>query len=85
MHKIFVSDYDGTITNKDIYSLLAERDVPPDAPDYFAQYVEGQITHFEAVASYFAFMPTEEQELEELLNASEADPDLGARGAKPLG
>ena len=25
MRKIFVSDYDGTITDKDFYSLLAER------------------------------------------------------------
>ena len=77
MRKIFVSDYDGTITNNDIYSLLAERYVPAGTPDYFAQYVEGRITHFDAVAAYFAFMPTEEQEVEELLDASEADPDLG--------
>ena len=77
MRKIFVSDYDGTITNKDVYSLLAERHVPADTPDYFAQYVEGRITHFDAMAAYFAFMPTEEQQLEELLEASEADPDLG--------
>src|SRR5215475_1758214 len=77
MRKIFVSDYDGTITNNDIYSLLAERYVPAGTPDYFAQYVEGRITHFDAVAAYFAFMPTEEQQVEELLDASEADPDLG--------
>jgi len=81
MRKIFVSDYDGTITDKDIYSLLAERYVPPDTPDYFTQYGEGRITHFEAMAAYFAFVPTEERQLEELLEASEADPDLGASAA----
>src|SRR5215831_18106241 len=81
MPKIFVSDYDGTITSKDIYSLLAERYVPADTPDYFAQYVEGRMTHFDAMAAYFAFMPTEEQQLEELLDASEADPDLGPSAA----
>jgi 2,3-diketo-5-methylthio-1-phosphopentane phosphatase len=81
MPKIFISDYDGTITNKDIYSLLAERYVPPDTPDYFTQYVEGRITHFDAMAEYFAFMPNEEQQLEELFDASEADPDLGASAA----
>jgi len=58
MRKIFVSDYDGTITNNDIYSLLAERYVPAGTPDYFAQYVEGRITHFDAMAAYFAFVPT---------------------------
>src|SRR5215510_9295131 len=81
MHKIFVSDYDGTITNNDIYSLLAERYVPAGTPDYFAQYVEGRITHFDAMAAYFAFMPTEEQQIEELLAASDADPDLGESAA----
>lgn len=81
MPKIFISDYDGTITNKDIYSLLAERYVPRDTPDYFAQYAEGRITHFDAMAAYFAFMPTEERQLEELFDASEADPDLGASAA----
>jgi len=81
MHKIFVSDYDGTITDKDFYSLLAERYAPADTPDYFAQYREGRISHFEAMAAYFAFAPTEEQLLEELLAASQADPDLSASAA----
>jgi 2,3-diketo-5-methylthio-1-phosphopentane phosphatase len=81
MHKIFVSDYDGTITDKDFYSLLAERYAPADTPDYFAQYREGRISHFEAMAAYFAFAPTEEQQLEELLAASQADPDLSASAA----
>src|SRR5215510_5097288 len=81
MHKIFVSDYDGTITDKDFYSLLAERYVPANTPDYFARYREGRISHFEAMAAYFAFAPTEERQLEELLAASEPDPDLGASAA----
>src|SRR6516162_5692024 len=81
MRKIFVSDYDGTITAKDFYSLLAERYVPADTPDYVAHYREGRITHFEAMAAYFAFAPTEEQQLEELLEASQADPDLGPSAA----
>jgi 2-hydroxy-3-keto-5-methylthiopentenyl-1-phosphate phosphatase len=82
MDKIFVSDYDGTITDKDFYSLLAERYVPADAPDYFAQYREGRISHFEAMAAYFRFAPTEQQGLEELLAASQPDPDLGVSAAR---
>ena len=81
MRKIFVSDYDGTITDKDIYSLLAERYVPAGTPDYFAQYLEGRITHVDALAAYFAFMPTEEQQLEELFEASGVDPDLASSAA----
>jgi 2-hydroxy-3-keto-5-methylthiopentenyl-1-phosphate phosphatase len=78
MNKIFISDYDGTISDKDFYSLLAEHYIPADTPDYFAQYREGRITHFEAMAAYFAFAPTEEHQLEELLAASQVDPDLTA-------
>ena len=81
MRKIFVSDHDGTITDKDFYSLLAERYVPADTSNYFAQYTEGRITHFEAMAAYFAFAPTEEQPLEELLEARQADPGLAASAA----
>jgi len=81
MRKIFVSDYDGTITDKDFYSLLAECYIPRDTPDFFAQYREGRITHFEAMAAYFACAPTEAQQLEDLLAASQADPDLGASAA----
>ena len=76
MRKIFVSDYDGTISGRDFYSLLAEHYIPAYTPDYFAQYREGRITHFDAMAAYFAFAPTEERLLDELLAASEVDPEL---------
>ena len=81
MRKIFVSDYDGTITDIDFYSLLAERYIPAGTPDYFAQYREGRITHFEAMSAYFAFTPTQEKHLEELLANSQVDPDLGLSAA----
>jgi 2-hydroxy-3-keto-5-methylthiopentenyl-1-phosphate phosphatase len=81
MHKILVSDYDGTITDKDLYSLLAERYAAANTPDYFARYREGRISHFDAMAAYFAFAPTEEQQFEDLLTASQPDPDLGASAA----
>ena len=82
MGRILVSDYDGTITDKDFYSLLAERYIPADAPDYFALYREGLISHFEAMAAYFAYAPTTEAKLEELLAASRPDPELGAAAAR---
>ena len=76
MRKILVSDYDGTITDKDFYSLLAEHYIPRDTPDYFARYREGRMTHFEAMAAYFAFAPAEERQLDELLAASEVDAEF---------
>ena len=81
MGKILVSDYDGTITDRDFYSVLAERYIPAGTPDYFGRYREGRITHFEAMAAYFAFAPSDEQQLEELLAASQPDPDLGTAAA----
>lgn len=77
MARILISDYDGTITRNDFYSLLAERYIPRDAPDYFAQYRAGRISHFEAMARYFAYAPDDEAALEALLAASEPDPELG--------
>jgi HAD superfamily phosphoserine phosphatase-like hydrolase len=74
--KILISDYDGTVTRNDFYSLLAERYIPADAPDFFAQYRSGLITHFQAMAAYFAYAPTAEAALEELLAATEPAPDL---------
>lgn len=82
MAKILVSDYDGTITNNDFYSLLSQRYIPAGTPDYFAEYRAGRMTHFEAMAAYFAFTPTNEAALEDLLAASEPDPLLGEAAAR---
>jgi 2,3-diketo-5-methylthio-1-phosphopentane phosphatase len=81
MGKILVSDYDGTITDRDFYSLLAEHYIPADIPDYFSLYRQGRIPHFDAMAAYFAFAPTDEKQLDELLAGSQPDPDLGAAAA----
>lgn len=80
MSGILVSDYDGTITRNDFYSLLAERYIPPDAPDFFAQYRAGRISHFEAMAGYFSFAPAGVPALDELLEASQPDPALSEAG-----
>jgi len=80
--KILVSDYDGTITSRDFYSLLAERYIPAGTPDYFAEYRAGRMTHFDAMAAYFAFTPTDESSLEQLLADSEPDPQLGEAAAR---
>jgi len=74
--RILVSDYDGTITGNDFYSLLAERYIPAHTRDYFADYRAGLMTHFDAMAAYFAFTPSDEASLDELLTASAPDPQL---------
>ncbi|HBY59019.1 MAG TPA: 2,3-diketo-5-methylthio-1-phosphopentane phosphatase [Solibacterales bacterium] len=80
--KILVSDFDGTITRNDFYALVAERHMRNPGTDYFAGYRAGRLTHFDAMASYFAHTPTDEASLAGLLRDTEPDPELGAAAAR---
>lgn len=71
-----VSDFDGTITDFDVYALIADRYMPRDYPDYFAEYRAGRITHFEAMQAFFHFAPTEQQAWDRLLRDTKPDPQL---------
>lgn len=73
----FISDFDGTITDVDLYTLIAERYMPKDHRDYFADYRAGRITHFQAMQAFFHFAPSEPQALEQLLRDTKPDPQLG--------
>jgi 2,3-diketo-5-methylthio-1-phosphopentane phosphatase len=79
--KALVSDFDGTITRNDFYAVLADRRLPASAPDYFALYRAGRLTHFEAMAAYFAHAPEEEPALDALIRETAPDPGLGAAAA----
>lgn len=72
----FVSDFDGTITDVDVYALIAERYTPGDRPDYFADYRAGRITHFEAMQAFFHFAPSEPRAWDRLLRETKPDPRL---------
>lgn len=74
----FVSDFDGTITDSDVYALIAERYMPKGHPDYFAEYRAGHITHFEAMQAYFHHAPSEPEALDRLLRDTKPDPRLAA-------
>lgn len=72
----FVSDFDGTITDVDVYALIAERYAPKNHPDYFAEYRAGRLTHFEAMQAFFHFAPSEPQAWDRLLRDTKPDPHL---------
>jgi 2-hydroxy-3-keto-5-methylthiopentenyl-1-phosphate phosphatase len=72
----FVSDFDGTITDFDVYALIAERYMPTDHPDYFADYRAGHVTHFEAMQAFFHFAPSEPQAWDRLLRDTKPDPQF---------
>jgi 2-hydroxy-3-keto-5-methylthiopentenyl-1-phosphate phosphatase len=76
MRNALVSDFDGTITRHDVYALIAERCMPQPPADYFERYRRQQISHFDAMAAYFAHAPTDEAAFDDLLDATEPDSAL---------
>ena len=75
---ILVTDFDGSITDTDIYMLIRARYMRPDEPEYFDEYRRGRMTHFEAMSAYLAHGPTSEAEWESLMRDAAPDPDLGS-------
>src|SRR5271168_4712359 len=73
---VLVSDFDGTMTRHDFYKLAIESLLPPDTPDYWAEYRTGEITHFEALRSYFAAIRASEDEVLAVVKQMELDANL---------
>ena len=81
-HRILVSDFDGTMTQFDFFDL-ARRDLPSAADhDFWQDYVDGKITHFEALAGIFAAIRTDGPTIADLVDRMELDPNLGAAIAR---
>ncbi len=76
MGKTLITDFDGTITERDFFAVLAERYIPGDAPDYFAEWRAGRMSHFEAMAAYFAYAPDDEAQMDAVLADCGVDPGL---------
>jgi 2-hydroxy-3-keto-5-methylthiopentenyl-1-phosphate phosphatase len=74
--KVLVSDFDGTMTRRDFYQLVAERLLPPGTPDYWREYRAGRLTHFDALNAYFAAAVPDEGALREIARDMGLDPDL---------
>lgn len=75
---ILVTDFDGTMTKFDFFTL-ARRDLPSAADhDHWADYVDGRITHFEALKRIFASIRTDWAGVEGVLERMELDPELPA-------
>jgi 2-hydroxy-3-keto-5-methylthiopentenyl-1-phosphate phosphatase len=70
--KILVSDFDGTMTDRDFFRLALEC-LPPAAASFWESYERGEITHFQALASIFAQLRCPESKIENLLTGMELD------------
>ena len=74
--RLLVSDFDGTMTKNDFFDL-ARRDLPSAADhDFWQDYVDGKITHFEALAGIFGSIRTDGPGIEKVLAGMELDPGL---------
>ncbi|HYI97887.1 MAG TPA: HAD-IB family phosphatase [Bryobacteraceae bacterium] len=82
-HSVLVSDFDGTITQKDFYALIADRYMTGDPYDAWRRYRAGEISHFDAMQSFFSHAPEHPVTLNHLLDDVDPDPRL-AEAAKQL-
>lgn len=71
-----VSDFDGTITRNDFYTLIAERYMGPDAMGIWSEYRSGRLTHFDAMQAFFSHAPDDQAALEFLIRDTYPDPGL---------
>jgi 2-hydroxy-3-keto-5-methylthiopentenyl-1-phosphate phosphatase len=77
---LLITDFDGTLTERDFYQLAVERLVPADLPDHWADYRAGKTTHFDALAAIFASIrATDEQALLAVAHDMGLQPDLATQ------
>jgi 2,3-diketo-5-methylthio-1-phosphopentane phosphatase len=74
--RVFVTDFDGTLTRHDFYNLFLEQLYPPDAPDQWAAFSGGRITHFECLRNIYAYVPVGEERLRRFLDQIALPPAL---------
>jgi 2-hydroxy-3-keto-5-methylthiopentenyl-1-phosphate phosphatase len=74
--RTFVTDFDGTLTRQDFYNLFLEQLYPPGAPDQWAAFSAGRITHFECLRNIYAHVPVGEAALERFLDQIELPPNF---------
>ncbi len=80
--RVFVTDFDGTFTRHDFYNLFLEQLYPADAPDQWAAFSAGTITHFECLRNIYAHVPVGESKLREFVRQLDLPPEVPAAVAR---
>jgi len=70
---ILITDFDGTVTRYDFFDRVRKRWPFPPQDDPWEKFVEGETTHFQALAEIFACIRTTEADLMELADSTELD------------
>jgi 2-hydroxy-3-keto-5-methylthiopentenyl-1-phosphate phosphatase len=60
---LFVTDFDGTMTETDFYQLALERFTPSEAQYVWERYLRGELTLFETLQGIFSAIQSPEQEV----------------------
>ncbi len=74
--KIFVTDYDGTLTRDDFFQLVMDELLPPGTPNHWQQYLDNQLSHFEVLERIFAAIRTDEATMLKTARRCGLDTDL---------
>jgi 2-hydroxy-3-keto-5-methylthiopentenyl-1-phosphate phosphatase len=76
--RLLVTDFDGTLTRRDFYSLFCERHLPTGIAEIWDAYRAGDISHFEGMRRIFAAAAPGEDQLLDITRAAELEPELPA-------
>ena len=76
MRSILITDFDGTLCRQDFYQLVVAHLLPTQVPNYWQDYLDQKLTHFEVLRSYFGEIRCSESEVDHILNKMELEPEL---------
>jgi HAD superfamily phosphoserine phosphatase-like hydrolase len=74
---MLLTDFDGTLTQHDFFEMAVEHLVPPGGPDYWSQYLSGEITHFDALKNIFNRIRATDDQIMQIARRCELEPLLG--------
>jgi 2,3-diketo-5-methylthio-1-phosphopentane phosphatase len=66
MNRVLVSDFDGTMTERDFFRVALSR-LPPGSAEPWERYERGQESHFDALAEIFSGLRVDEMEFDAML------------------
>lgn len=82
MQRILITDFDGTLCQNEFYQLVSERILPADTPNYWSQFVRGELSHLAVLQAYFSAIRAEEEAVLALLKEMKLEPRFEELGKK---
>ena len=74
--RVLVTDFDGTLTQRDFYQVFRDHYLAGDATDFWSEYRAGRMTHFDALRNIFLAAAPGEAALWEMTAEMQLEPDL---------